>query len=496
MNGIVYIIGAGSGNEKLITLKAIECIKNADVIVYDRLINTKFLSYARETSEKIDAGKKAGNHTIPQEEINKILESKAKEGKYVVRLKGGDPFVFGRGGEEAIHLFNNGIKFEIVPGISAVNAVTAYAGIPITHRNISSSFHVITGHENPSKQEEAVDYSVIAKLSGTLIFFMGLGNLDIICENLIKYGKKKETPVAVISNGTRENQKTVSGTLETIKNFKQEMESPALIVIGEVVSLRKYLNWFENKNYANKRVLVTRSKEQSRKICSKLKEIGAVPVNLPMIEIKDNIDSVEHVYEDIEQYNWIVFTSENAVNIFIKGLMKYKGDIRVISKAKIAAIGSATEKALGKYYLKAEITPKEFESEKLSEELKYKVKAGEKVLMPTSNIAHNSISKTIEEIGAKIKVVYIYNVVTPTYKAGELTNVLSGIDIVTFTSPSCVKGFMETLKLDNGSLEELNNKEIICIGPITGNALKSFNINNYKCANTHTVDGIADMIKE
>lgn len=493
--GIVYIIGAGSGNEKLITLRALECIKNADVIVYDRLINTNFLSYARKTSEKIDAGKKAGNHTIPQQDINKLLASKAKEGKRVVRLKGGDPFVFGRGGEEAIHLFNEGIKFEIVPGISAVNAVTAYAGIPITHRNISSSFHVITGHENPSKQDEAIDYSVIAKLSGTLIFFMGLGNLESICENLMKYGKKKETPIAVISHGTGENQKTVCGTLENIKNFKSEMESPALIVVGEVVSLRKYLNWFEDNINSNKKVLVTRSKEQSEKICSKIKSIGAHPINFPMIEIKDNIDSVEYIYEDIEQYDWIVFTSENAVNIFIKGLMKYKGDVRAIGKAKIAVIGSSTEKTLKNYYLKAEITPKEFESEKLSQELKNKVKSGEKVLLPTSNIAHNSISNTLEQIGAKLKIVYIYNVVTPNYKVGELTSVLRDVDVITFTSPSCVKGFMETLKMDNDSLGILDNKEIICIGPITGNALKAFNINSYKCAKTHTVDGIVDLLK-
>lgn len=494
MKGKVYIIGAGSGDEKLITVRALECIRDADVIVYDRLINTKFLSYAKETAEKIDAGKKAGNHTIPQHNINEIISNKAKEGKCVVRLKGGDPFVFGRGGEEALHLFEEGIKFEIVPGISAVNAVTAYAGIPVTHRNISSSFHVITGHENPSKEEDSIDYKVISKLSGTLIFFMGLGNLDSICENLIKYGKKKDTPVAVISNGTLKNQKTVCGTLDNIKSFKNEMESPALIVVGEVVSLRKYLNWFENKLDSNKRVLVTRSKEQSEKMCLKLKNIGSVPITLSMIEIRDNIDNYKKMYEDIGKYDWIVFTSENAVNIFIKGLLKYKGDIRAISKAKIAVIGSATEKTLKNYYLSAEITPKEFESEKLAEELRRRVKIGEKVLMPTSNIAHNSISRILEEIGAELEVVYIYDVVTPIYRLGELSKILSQVDVITFTSPSCVKGFMKNLEVDKVDFKVLEEKDIICIGPVTAKALEGYSINNYRCARTHDVEGIVDLL--
>lgn len=495
MKGIVYIIGAGSGDEKLITVRALECIRDADVIVYDRLINIKFLSYAKETAEKIDAGKKAGNHTIPQNNINEIIANKAKEGRCVVRLKGGDPFVFGRGGEEALHLFEEGIKFEIVPGISAVNAVTAYAGIPVTHRNISSSFHVITGHENPSKEEEAINYKVVAKLSGTLIFFMGLGNLDSICKNLIKNGKKKETPVAVISNGTLINQKTVCGTLENIESFKDEMESPALIVVGDVVSLRKYLNWFENKTDDNKRVLVTRSKKQSEKMCLRLKDIGAVPITLPMIEIRENIHSYKKIYENLEKYDWIVFTSENSVNIFIKGLLKHKGDIRAINKAKIAVIGSATEKTLKNYYLSAEITPKEFESEKLAEELKHKVKTGEKVLMPTSNIAHNSISKTLEEIGAELEVVYIYDVVTPIYKLGELSKNLSQVDVITFTSPSCVKGFMKNFHAEKADFKVLEDKDIICIGPVTAKVLDGYNIKNYRCARTHDVDGIIELLQ-
>lgn len=492
---MVYIIGAGSGDEKLVTLKAVECIKKADVILYDRLINSNLLDYAKESAEKIDAGKNAGNHTIPQTHINEILAEKAKAGNCVVRLKGGDPFVFGRGGEEAIYLFKEGIEFEIVPGISAVNAVTAYAGIPVTHRNISSSFHVITGHENPSKQEEAIDYKVIAKLSGTLVFFMGLNNLETICNNLIKYGKEEDTPIAVISNGTLINQKTVCGTLKNITDFKDEMESPALIVVGYVVPLRKYLNWFENKTTYKKRVLVTRAENQSEKICSKLKTINAIPISLPTIEIKDNINVHKNTYDNIEKYDWIVFTSENAVRIFIKGLIQYKGDIRAISKAKIAVIGSSTEKVLNSYYLHAEVSPKEFESEKLALELKSKVKKGNKVLFPASNIAHNSIPETLEEIGAEIEVIHIYDVVTPEYKLGELLKIMQEVDVITFTSPSCVKGFMKIFKEENLSFKLLESKEILCIGPITARALEEAGIKNYKCAKIHNVDGIVDLVR-
>lgn len=495
MKGKVYIIGAGSGDEKLVTLKAVECIKKADVIVYDRLINTKLLDYAKESAEKIDAGKKAGNHTIPQFNINEILSEKAKEGKCVVRLKGGDPFVFGRGGEEAIHLFEEGIGFEIVPGISAVNAVTAYAGIPVTHRNVSSSFHVITGHENPSKEEDAIDYKVIAKLSGTLVFFMGLNNLNIICENLIKYGKREATPVAVISNGTLENQKTICGTLGNIINFKDKMESPALIVVGEVVSLREYLNWFEDKTFSKKKVLVTRAKNQSEKMCAKLKCINVIPIKFPTIEVRKNIDVHKNTYDHIEKYDWIIFTSENAVRTFMDGLIDYRQDIRFISNAKIAVIGCSTEKVLNSYYLKAEISPEEFQSKKLANELKLKVKNGDKVLIPTSNIAHNSIPDVLEKIGAEVDIIHIYDVVTPEYKEGKLLEIIKEIDILTFTSPSCVNGFMKIFNKEQLDLKILESKDIICIGPITARALEECHIKNYKCAKTHNVDGIIDLVR-
>jgi uroporphyrinogen III methyltransferase/synthase len=497
LKGKVYIAGVGSGDEKLITLRAMECIKNAEVIVYDRLANVKFLAYAKENSEKIDVGKRANSHTMPQWKINELLCEKAKEGKTVLRLKGGDPFVFGRGGEEALELLKQGIDFEIVPGVSAANAVTAFAGIPLTHRGISSSFHVITGHEDPTKNEKVIDYAVIAKLTGTLVFYMGLNNLSSICENLTKHGKNPNTPVAVISNGTLENQKTVCGTLENIVNLEDEMESPALIVIGDVVSLRDSLNWFEHKEDKVKRVLVTRSKEQCEKLELAIKEVGAKPVSMPMLEIKDNLlkTEIKDMYKNIDKYNWIVFTSENAVNIFMKGLMDEFKDIRALTGLKIAVVGSATKVALNKYYLKADIMPKEFETEKLAEELRDKVKAGEEVLLPTSNIAHNSIAKTIKEIGANIDTQSIYDVVTPIYEKGRLLEVLSGIEVITFTSPSCVKGFISILMADGEDISLLKSKEIVCIGPITGKALREVGIENFRLAKVHNSEGVAREIR-
>ncbi|WP_026882148.1 uroporphyrinogen-III C-methyltransferase [Clostridium akagii] len=497
--GKVYIAGVGSGDEKLITVRAMECIKEADVIVYDRLANPKFLSFAKKDAEKIDVGKRANKHTLAQWQINELLCKKAKEGKIVLRLKGGDPFVFGRGGEEGLELFKAGIEFEIVPGVSAANAVTAFAGIPLTHRGISSSFHVITGHEDPTKNENIIDYSVIAKLSGTLVFFMGLNNLSSICTNLTKNGKDKSTPVAVISNGTLENQKTVCSTLQNIVDLKDSMESPALIVVGEVVSLRESLNWFEGKQISQKRVLVTRSTDQYKKFASAIEDVGAVPLSMPMIEVRDRLNAFEikEMYKNIEQYNWIVFTSENAVNIFMRGLMNERGDVRVLSGLKIAVIGSATKAALNKYYLKADITPPEFETEILARELRDKVKTGEKVLLPTSSLAHNSIYGAIKEVGGHIDMVFIYEVVTPKYEKGELMEVLSNIDVVTFTSPSCVKGFVTILKEDSYDTSAvLKDKEVVCIGPITGKALSEAGVERFKCAKVHNVQGVAGEISD
>lgn len=496
MKGKVYIAGVGSGDEGLITLRAMECLKKADVIVYDRLANSKFLNYAKASAEKIDVGKRANKHTMPQEKINELLSLKALEGKNVLRLKGGDPFVFGRGGEEALELIKHNISFEIIPGVSASNGVTAFAGIPLTHRGISSSFHVITGHEDPTKNEKAINYEVIARLTGTLVFFMGLNNLESICENLIKYGKDKTTPVAIISNGTLQNQKTVCGTLEDINSRRAEMEAPALIVVGEVVSLRDKFNWFENK--AEKKVLITRSKEQAKKLEIAVEEIGCSAVKMPMIEIKDNLykEEVKNIYENISDYKWLIFTSENAVNIFMQGLIENSKDIRILYKTKIAVVGSATKAALSKYYLKADIMPKEFEAEKLALELREKVKKEDKVLFLTSNLAHNSIQKTIEEIGAKIHTKFIYEVATPSYEKGQLTEALFKVNIITFTSPSCVKGFMKVLKEENCDKSILKNKEIVCIGPITAKALKEVGINKFTCAKTHNVSGIAKAISE
>lgn len=496
MEGRVYILGAGSGDEGLITVKAAECIKAADVIVYDSLINNKFLSYAKQGTEKIDAGKRANRHTLPQVQINELLAEKAKEGKVVVRLKGGDPFIFGRGGEEALYLLEQGVIFEIIPGVSAINAVTSYAGIPITHRNISSSFHVITGHENPSKREASIDYSVIAKLKGTLVFFMGLSNLNNICSNLIKYGKNKNTPAAVISNGTLKSQKTIVGTLENIDSISVGIEAPALIVIGEVVSLREKLRWFDNRTNFGKKVLVTRSKEQAEKFSKKINKTGLEAIELPMIEIHDNLNTklASQMYDNIEEYNWIVFTSKNAVNIFIKGLMQYKGDIRRLSRARICTVGAATKKALEKYYLRAEFTPPEFKAEQLALDLIEKVKCGERVLVPASNLAGDIIESTLEQIGAKVEVIPIYDVNMVIYEQEKFLENLNNVDIITFTSPSCVNAFMKNIEVNEVPLVYFENKEIICIGPVTAKALKAYGIINFKYPEKYTEEGLMEIL--
>ncbi|MDP4146275.1 MAG: uroporphyrinogen-III C-methyltransferase [Bacillota bacterium] len=498
MNGIVYIIGAGPGDERLITVKALECIKNADVVVYDRLINIHLLSYANISAEKIDVGKKANNHTMPQNEINELLAVKAKEGKRVVRLKGGDPFVFGRGGEEALHLLDQGIRFEIVPGVSAASAVPAYAGIPVTHRGVSSSFHVITGHEDPTKNEEVIDYNIIAKLTGTLVFFMGLNNLDNIRTRLIENGKAISTPVAVISNGTSNNQKTVVGTLGDIHNQIDKMQSPALIVVGDVIKLKPSLDWFENRPMFGKKVLITRAKQQSEELSSKLENIGAVPVLLPTIDIQPNLKdiAVEAAYDNIEQYDWIIFTSGNAVDIFMQGLIEKKGDIRAISKAKLCVVGGSTKKMLQNYYLKPEFMPSSFKSEALGEELLNRLKQGEKVLIPCSDLAENNLSLVIKQAKAEAEIVYIYKNVMPDISKDEAEEALRQVEFITFTSPSCVNNLIKVLQDEKKAVELLSQKKTVCIGDVTLKAAENLGIRNCYCAKTHSLDGMLKTILE
>lgn len=492
MTGKVYLVGAGPGDYELITVKGVNCIKEADVIIYDSLINKKLLSYAKDNVEKIFVGKRAGKHSFNQDEINNLLVQKAKENETVIRLKGGDPFVFGRGGEEAIFLKEHNIEFEIIPGISSSIAAAVYSGIPVTHRDISSSFHVVTGHE--SSGNNTIDYKVLAKFSGTLVFLMGLGNLKDICLKLIKFGKSSGTPVAVISNGTCLNQKTVIGTLENITNKASSMEMPAVIVIGEVVKLRENIKWFENKPLFGRNVLVTRAKHQSRELAQKIERVGGNAIELPAFKIKpiDNNAQLELTLQNIKEYNWLIFSSTNSVKIFFDSFLKQNNDIRNLGNAKIAAIGESTAKFLERYHIQVDFIPEEYVSESLAKGLKERIKKGEKILIPIAKDSRRVLSAELKNIEAKVDEIILYKKVIPNYQKEELIKAIQKVDSICFASPSSVINCLEIMKEINEDL--IKSINAYCIGPITSDKAKELGFKTVKTANGYTIDGLVEIL--
>ncbi|MDU4934380.1 MAG: uroporphyrinogen-III C-methyltransferase, partial [Peptostreptococcaceae bacterium] len=378
MKGKVYLVGAGPGDYKLLTLKGLECIKEADVIVYDRLANSNYLKEAKPNCEFIYVGKASSNHTLPQEDINRVIADKAKEGKIVTRLKGGDPYVFGRGGEEGQLLKEEGIDFEVIPGITSAIGGLCYAGIPITHRDHASSFHVVTGHlRDDDKENPEINWNALANIRGTLVFLMGVANLKKISENLIKEGKSKDTPVALISWATRYNQRVITSTLENVYEtaVRENVKPPTLIAVGSVVELRDTLNFFEKKPLFGKNIMVTRSRTQSSSIVEKIMDLGGNPIEIPTIKIEkiENNTELENEINNIKDYTYLVLTSKNAVEIFFDKLEEMNLDTRALSNLKVCAIGSATAKEIKSRGIIADIVPKAFVAESLFDELKDKL---------------------------------------------------------------------------------------------------------------------------
>ncbi len=493
--GKVYLVGAGPGDPGLFTLKGKRILEEADVIIYDYLANPSLLNFCKNGVEKIYVGKKGGSHTLPQEEINRLLVKKAKEGKLVVRLKGGDPFLFGRGGEEAEELFKEGIPFEVIPGITSAIAVPAYAGIPVTHRNFTSTLAIITGHEAEGKEESKINFSALSKI-GTLVFLMGVKNLPYITENLIKQGKSPDTPVAVIQWGTLPKQKTVVATLKDIVQEvkKAGITAPAIIIVGEVVKLRDKFNWFETKPLFGMRVVVTRTRAQASKLIEKLEALGACCYEIPTIKIEPLKENALKAVNMLSEFDWVVFTSENGVRIFFEALWDSGRDLRAFAEVKVAAIGSATKKALEKLGIRADLIPeKDFTQEGLVEEFAKQDLKNKAVLIPRAKEAREHLIEKLKEMGARVEVVPIYET-KPCEESKEiLEKVLSeGIDLVTFTSSSTVKNFFKLC--DNKEL--LKEVVFASIGPITSSTLREFGFEPYIEAKQYTIDGLVEAIIE
>lgn len=509
--GKVILVGAGPGEPGLLTLKGAEMLRKAEAVVYDWLASPELLHLAPQ-AEKVFVGKKGGTHYKKQKEINKILQRFARQGKFVVRLKGGDPFIFGRGGEEASFLARHRIPFEVVPGVSAGTGVPAYAGIPLTDRRFASQVTFVTGHEDPTKKEPDVDWKALASLQGTLVFFMGVKNLPRMVHALLKAGKPASTPVGVIEWGTLPTQKIVIGTLKDIlrKTKKARIESPALTVIGEVVRLRRKLAWFsakrrggsanlfggEKKPLHGKTVVVTRARTQASELVRKLKEAGAWVLELPTIQIlpPSNPGKLDREIREIEKYDWIVFTSANGVESFFERVDRLGKDARIFSGRRIAAIGEATAEALRQKGLRADLIPPEFTSQSLFESLKKTGEiSGKKFLLVRADIAPPDLRKNLEKEEADVVEVEGYRTKPVSEgKKGWFAELRQGkIDYVTFTSSSTVRNFFKRIP---APLRKRIRTRFISIGPVTSRTLREYGFRPAREARVHTIQGLIDIL--
>lgn len=497
--GYVYLVGAGPGDPKLLTLKGAECIAKAEVLVYDRLASRRLLTLARPDCELIYVGKSPDRHTLRQEEINAVLVAKGLEGKIVTRLKGGDPFVFGRGGEEAEALLQAGITFEVVPGVTSAISVPAYAGIPVTHRDLTSSFAVITGHEDPTKNETAIAWEHLAPSHGTLVFLMGMENLELIASKLMTYGKSPDTPVGIIQWGTRPEQRTLVGQLDNIARLVKEQgfTSPSIIIVGEVVSLRDKLQWFEKKPLSGQRIVVTRARQQASALSQRIEELGGEAWEFPAIEIAPPSDPahLEQAIRELKRFEWLVFTSVNGVEAFFGELKRQGKDIRDLFGIELVAIGPATQAALESKNLRVAFVPDEYRAERIVEGLASRVLAGQSVLLARAEEARDILPESLKALGADVWDVPAYKTVLGQANKEELQGLLRerAIHGVTFTSSSTVRNF---LQLIDGDLALLEGVKIFSIGPITSNTARESGLVVYKEAPKYTIDGLVEVLVE
>ena len=494
--GYDYLVGAGPGDVGLITVKGLECIKKADVVVYDRLANPRLLSYAKADAKFIYVGKTPDHHTLRQEEINQVLVDEALKGQIVTRLKGGDPYVFGRGGEEGEKLRENGIFFEVVPGITSAISVPSYAGIPVTHRHLTSTFTVITGHEDPLKASSQINWDRLAKDPGTLIFLMGVGHLEQIVQQLVANGKDDSTPIALIRWGTRPEQQVVVGTLKTIVEDvkKAGLTSPAIIIVGDVVTMRDTLSWFESKPLFGQRILVTRAREQASAFSEMIEAAGGEAWEAPTITIdyKEESNELADAVKKSGEYDWIIFTSVNGVHSFFKAMKKNNCDIRTLGKAKICAIGPKTREVLENKGLLVEAMPEKFVAESVIECLKPLLQPGERILLPRSDLARDVLVDVLKQMGMIVDEVIAYRTKKVDRFNAEIIEKIKdkSIKIVTFTSSSTVKNFMSFIE-DKSILEGI---KLASIGPITSKTLKEFGFEPDIEAEEYTIKGLYDAI--
>jgi uroporphyrinogen III methyltransferase / synthase len=495
--GKVFLVGAGPGDLGLVTLRAKECIEQADVIVYDHLANPEILGWARDDAEIIYAGKKAGEHALGQEKINVLLVEHARAGKQVVRLKGGDPFVFGRGAEEAKAIVDAGIEFEIVPGITSAIAGPAYAGIPVTHRAENSHVTFFTGHEDPDKTGSPIDYAALAKLGGTQVMLMGVQRLGSIVREMLEQGTREDLPVALVRWATTGRQKTLTGTLQDIAQRVADVgfEAPAVVVFGEVVALRQSLNWYEKRPLSGKRIVVTRTRKQAGELSAQLRALGAHIFELPTIRIEPPSDlrAFAELVQDAHGYDWIVFTSVNGVEAFFEIFFKLYDDGREIGGVRVAAIGPATAQRVRDFHLHVDLQPDEFVAEAVVREFQKQGGVENlRILLVRAEKARDVLAKELSDLGAIVDEGLAYRTVPETRDTtGARRHLLEeGADLITFTSSSTVENFLAL------GLPWPNGMQVASIGPITSKTARDHGLKIEIEARRHDIGGLVEAIRE
>ena len=500
---MIYLVGSGPGDPGLFTIKGVRCMEEADAVVYDRLAPEALLKHAKPEAESVYVGKRPGNPTMSQGEINDLLVELGRAGKTVVRLKGGDPYIFGRGGEEALALIEAGLPFEVVPGVTSGVAAPAYAGIPVTHRNVSTSVVFVTGHEDPTKGRSDVDWARIANGADTLVLYMGVGRLKEISTELVAAGRSPETPVACVRWGTIPEQRTVTGTLEDIAERVAEagLKPPAITVVGDVVALREAgLDWYERRLLFGRRVVVTRARAQAGELSVELERLGAEVYEFPTIQIQapEDFGPLDAAIRDLDSFGWIVFTSVNGVEAFLERLRHHGLDLRAVPRrAKVAAIGPATAQRIEEIGLQVDVVPEEYRAEALIEVLETDSITGKRVLIPRAKVAREILPDKLREAGAEVVVPPAYEAAPSSEGKNELARRLGAgeIDCVTFTASSTVENFVGAFG-PGEAVGLLAETRVVCIGPITAETARGHGLRVDTEAEEYTIPGLVEAVED
>ena len=498
MTGRVYLVGAGPGDPGLITLKGLRCLERAHLVVYDRLLDPSLLENVPPSAERVFVGKERGRQAMSQDEINQALIDGAAAGLEVVRLKGGDPFVFGRGGEEALALAEHGIPFEVVPGVTSPIGAAAYSGIPLTHRGVSSTFTVVSGSEDPAKPDSAVSWDALARTGGTLVVLMGWKELERIVDALRCNGMDPGTPAALVQWGTWPRQKTVTGRLEDIvsRGSEADLQPPVVAIVGKVVELREQLRWFDSKPLWGKKVLITRSRSQASRLKELMKDLGADPIELPTIQTRplEDYSELDAALERLAEFGWVFFASANGVEAFFSRLAARDDDrdARAFGSAKVGAIGPATAQALEQRGIVPDYLPANSTAQGVADEMAGWDWNDVPVLLPGADIGGDLLAQSLTRLGAQVQQTAAYRTV-PAPEIGRLAREAldGGIDIATFTSSSTVRNLLEAL---NGDGSRLESSVIACIGPSTAATAKELGLRVDLVAARHNVEGLAESV--